>query len=124
MVVHGQPKIRLYKSAGEQTSWQSHAGKPVPFDLPKETVIRLTFPSHEGKALEMHVRNNDKNEDEEGTPNMREGGTNYFIFPGKTGQDPEWLKGEKWRGIAKVAFEANGKSFACDPFVLVPHEAL
>ena len=31
---------------------------------------------------------------------------------------------EKWRGVVAVAFEAEGKSFACDPFVLVPHEAL
>ena len=55
---------------------------------------------------------------------MRDGGTNYFIFPGESGADQEWLKGEKWRGVATVAFEADGKSYACDPFVLVPHEAL
>ena len=59
-----------------------------------------------------------------GNPNMRETGTNYFIFPGESGQDPEWLKGEDWRGIVTVAFEVEGKSFGCDPFVLVPHEAL
>ena len=56
---------------------------------------------------------------------MRDGGkTNYFIFPGESGQDPEWLKGEDWRGTVKVAFDADGKTYACDPFVLVPHDAL
>ena len=72
----------------------------------------------------MAVRNSDQNEDEEGTPNMRDACTNYFIFPGESGQDQEWLKGEEWRGTVTVAFEANSKSYACDPFVLVPHEAL
>jgi hypothetical protein len=96
----------------------------VPFDVPKDTVIQLAFPRHDGKTLEMHVRNGDQNEDEDGTPNMRGSGTNYFIFPGESGQDASWLKGEQWRGIVTVAFEANGKSYACDPFVLVPHEAL
>ena len=72
----------------------------------------------------MRVRNGDKNEDEEDAPNMRGSGTNYFVFPGESGQDAEWLKGETWRSIATVAFEAQGSSFACDPFVLVPHEAL
>jgi len=104
--------------------WGGVGEKPTPFDVPKETVIRLTFPSHPGKNLEMRVRNAEKNEDEDGTPNMREGGTNYFIFPGETGQDPEWIKGETWRGTAAAAFEVDGKAYACDPFVLVPHEAL
>ena len=122
--MHLTPTTRLYASAGKATAWQTHTGKPVPLDMPKETVIRLAFPSHAGKTLEMHVRNSDKNEDEGGTPNMRDGRTNYFIFPGKSGQDAEWLKGEEWRGIVTVAFEAEGKSYTCDPFVLVPHEAL
>jgi hypothetical protein len=115
---------RLYASAGKQSWGQSHTGKPVPLDVPKETVIRLTFPSHPDKTLEMRIRNDDKNEDEEGTPNLRDGGTNYFIFPGESGQDAEWLKGEDWRGVAVVSFEADSKPFASDPFVLVPHEAL
>ena len=97
----------------------------VPFDVPKETKVQLSFPSHGGKTIELTVRNADQNEDEEGVPNMRDGGkTNYFIFPGESGQDPEWLKGEDWRGTVKVAFDADGKTYACDPFVLVPHEAL
>lgn len=122
----GDLELYLYASAGEQSWGRSHGGKPVPLDVPKDTVVRLSFPSHEGKTVELRVRNDDQNEDEEGAPNMRDGGlTNYFIFPGESGQDPEWLKGEEWRGIVTVALEAaDGKSFACDPFVLVPHEAL
>jgi hypothetical protein len=119
----GDLELWLY-DAFSVSDWSGVKGKPDPFDVPKETVMHLTFPTHAGKTLEMRVRNADKNEDEEGEPNMRDGRTNYFIFPGESGADAEWLKGEKWRGLVSVAFEADGKSYACDPFVLVPHEAL
>jgi len=121
-------ELKLHGDAGDLELFlytSATGGKnPKPFDVPKETVVRITFPSHAGKSVELRVRNMEKNEDEEGNPNMRGGGTNYFIFPGESGQDPEWLVGEKWRGVATVAFEAGDKSYACDPFVLVPHEAL
>ena len=133
----GYLELKLHGDAGDLELWlyggfamsncltALAGGKPTPFDVPKDTVIRLTFPSHPGKALEMRVRNADQNEDEQGTPNMRGGThTNYFIFPGESGQDQEWLKGETSRYVAAVAFEADGKAYACDPFVLVPHEAL
>jgi hypothetical protein len=130
----GYLELKLHGDAGDLELWLydqfvgvsawSKIGKPTPFDVPKETVIRLTFPTHEGKALEMRVRNADKNEDEDGKPNMRGGATNYFIFPGESGADAKWLIGEKWRGMVSVAFEVEGKSYAAGPFVLVPHEAL
>ena len=120
----GDLELFLFASAGNATAWNATTGKATPFDVPKETVVRLTFPSHEGKAIELRVRNGEKNEDEDGTPNMRGNGTNYFIFPGESGQDPEWLIGETWRGLVTVALEVDGKAYACDPFVLVPHDAL
>ena len=109
------------------SNWSAKGGKPTPFDVPKETVMTLTFPSHQGKTITMSIRNGDQNEDEEGTPNMRDGRTNYFIFPGESGQDPAWLIGEtvtSWRGLVTVSFEVDGKAYVADPFVLVPHDAL
>ena len=92
--------------------------------MPAATVITLAFPSHGGRSIELRVRNGEQNEDEDGVPNMRGGRTCYFIFPGETGADPEWLKGESWRGVVELAFESEGANFACDPFVLVPHSVL
>lgn len=120
----GDLELFLYERTGDADAFGRTSGPPTPFDIPKETVVRLTFPSHEGKTVELRVRNMDKNEDEEGVAMMRGGGTNYFIFPGESGADPAWLMGEKWRGLVSVAFEADGKAYAADPFVLVPHEAL
>ena len=119
----GDLELWLYSSFFV-SNWGGVDGKPAPFDVPKSTVVRVTFPSHENKSVEMRVRNGEKNEDEQGNANMRNGGTNYFIFPGESGQDPSWLKDEKWRGHATVAFEVDGKPYACEPFVLCAHEAL
>merc|ERR1719378_1065460 len=98
-----------------------------PLDFPADTVITATFPTYDNRSVQLRVRNNDQNEDEDGKPNMRHGKTNYFIFPGESGQDPSWLIGEtvtSWRGTVTVAFEAEGKAYVADPFVLVPHDAL
>jgi hypothetical protein len=123
----GLLELKLHDDAGDLELWlysSTVGGKPKPFDIPKETVICVTFPSHGDKAIEMRIRNAGKNEDEDLRPNMRGAKTNYFIFPGETGSDAAWLQGEKWRGNAVVTFEADGNSYACDPFVLVPHTAL
>ena len=123
----GFVEIKLHGDAGDLEVFlytKAENNKPKPFDIPKETVITLAFPNHENKTVTCAVRNMDQNEDEDGKANMRGNGTNYFIFPGESGQDPEWLVGEKWRGLVTVAFKAEGKAYACDPFVFVPHEAL
>lgn len=126
-------ELKMHGDAGDLELWLTRdtaGGKPKaskPFDVPKETVVRIAFPSHPGKSVELRVRDGEQNKDEDGTPNMRPEGTNYFIFPGETGADPAWLVGEtptSWRGVATVSFEVDGKPYASDPFVLVPHDAL
>jgi len=123
----GDLELRFHRSAGRRTSWKSHTGKPEALDIPADTKVMISFPGKfEGKTVELAPRNMDQNEDEDGVPNMREGGlTNYFIFPGESGQDSEWLMGLEWRNLAVVNFALpDGKKYMCDPFVLVPHENL
>merc|ERR1719410_1114424 len=109
-------ELRFYRSAGRRTSWQSHTGKPEALDIPADTKVTISFPGKfEGKTVELAPRNMDQNEDEDGVPNMREGGlTNYFIFPGESGQDPQWLMGLEWHSLAVVNFELpDGKKYMC-----------
>jgi hypothetical protein len=122
----GDLELWLYTTAGKPSWGQASAGKPVPFDIPP-TEITLTFPSHPGKSVTMAVRDTEENKDEDDKPNMRDGKTNYFIFPGESDQDPAWLIGEtvtSWRGIVEVSLEVGGKTLKSEPFVLVPHDAL
>merc|ERR1719453_321120 len=93
-----------------------------PLDLPADTTVTMTCPTHDNKSVKLNVRDNDKNEDEDGKPNMRDGKTNYFIFPGESEQDPEWLTGETFRSTTTVTFKAGDKAYTAPPFILVPHE--
>lgn len=113
----GDLELFLYREAGVGAS-------STPYDLPKDTVVRIEMNAPHSKSVELRVRNEEGNEDESGTLNMRDGKTNYFIFPGETGVDPSWLKGEKWRGVVQVKFDFGGSTAETDPFVLVPHTAL
>ncbi len=64
---------------------------------------------------------NKDNEDEDGLPNIRDGKTNYFIFPGDTGADASWLQGKDFKATVKVSFDHAGKAHASEEFELVPH---
>merc|ERR1712228_519387 len=92
-----------------------------PLDVPASTSITVTFPTHANRSVTLAVRDNDKNEDEDGNPNMRDGMTNYFIFPGESEQDPSFLVGEKFRSTTTVTFTSEDKTYTAPPFVLVPH---
>ena len=71
--------------------------------------------------MTLTARDQDKNPDEDGAPNMRDGKTNYFIFPGDSGQDPKWLMGKAFKGRVKVTFTHDGASYASTEFDLIPH---
>jgi len=70
----------------------------------------------------LKVRNDDKNEDEDDKPNMRDGMTNYFVFPGDSDQDPSFLVGEKFRSTTTLTFKCGDKTYTAPEFVLVPHQ--
>ena len=123
-------ELKLHDDLGDLELWlasvnNTTGGADAPLDFPADTVVRVAFPSHGGRVVNLRVRNREDNEDEDGVANMRVGRrTNYFIFPGESGEDAAWLCGQKWRGVAEVAFSSGGFSYACAPFVLVPHCAL
>jgi hypothetical protein len=52
---------------------------------------------------------------------MRGGVTNYFIFPGDSGQDQSWLMGKDFKSSVTVSFTAHGKNYTSEVFTLIPH---
>lgn len=120
--VAGFLEIKLHDDAGDLEIWTSLDGAMTkPMDIPADTVLKASFLACDGKSVELKVRNTDQNEDEDGTANMRDGKTNYFIFPGETGADASWLEGEKFRSMVKVTFTADGQSYETIPFTIVGH---
>jgi hypothetical protein len=121
--VVGFIELKLHDDAGDLELFICKDGAmSEPLDFPADTTITVTFPTHENRSVKLNVRNNDQNEDEDGKPTMRDGKTNYFIFPGESDQDPEFLIGEKFRSTTTVTFTSGGKSYVAPPFILVPHQ--
>lgn len=115
-------EFKLHDDAGDLELWLCKDGcMSEPLDFPASTSITVTFATHGDKTVQLGVRNHEENEDEDGNPTMRDGKTNYFIFPGESGQDPSWLEDSKFRSTTVVKFTAEGKTYATPPFVLVPH---
>lgn len=103
----GQPaawaEVKLHDDKGDIELWlASDPRMTQPHDLPLETSPTLAFPQP-NKTITLQVRDTTTNPDEEAHPNIRNGRTNYFIFPGKSGQDPAWLKGATFSQDAQLA---------------------
>merc|ERR1712130_503904 len=91
-------ELKLHDDAGDLELWLCKDGAmSEPLDFPADTSVTIAFPTHGNRSVQLAVRNKEQNEDEDGKPTMRDGKTNYFIFPGESEQDPEFLIGEKFR---------------------------
>lgn len=118
----GFAELKLHDDKGDLELWLAKDREITqPLDIPADSVIEVSFLDVPGKSATLRVRNNQQNEDEDGNANLRNGLTNYFIFPGDSGQDPSWLMGAEFKSRVKITFAADGKSYTSDEFVVVPH---
>lgn len=118
----GHVELKLHDDKGDLELWIAKDAKiSQPFDLPMDARIKVVFIDHGSREATLAVRNKDRNEDEDGTPNVRDGRTNYFIFPGDSGQDASWLKGKEFQSVVKVSFQHDGRTYTSEESVLVPH---
>jgi hypothetical protein len=120
--VAGHLELKLHDDKGDLELWIAKDAKIAqPMDVALDTVVHVTFIDFEDRTVEMRVRNKGRNEDEEGAPNVRSGRTNYFIFPGDSGQDAAWLTGTKFQSVVRVTLTADGRAYTSEELVLVPH---
>ncbi|MCG8586221.1 MAG: hypothetical protein MI757_16055 [Pirellulales bacterium] len=117
----GFVELKLHDDKGDLELWLARDQLITqPIDVPSNSEIQISFLNIDGKTVVLRVRNDDQNEDEDGTPNMRNGKTNYFIFPGDSGQDASWLMGADFKSAVQVTFSADGKTYTSEEFALVP----
>ncbi len=118
----GHLELKLHDDKGDLELWLTKDDQgTTPYDLPLDALITVTFTDHGGRKVALAVRNRERNEDEDGKANLREGKTNYFIFPGDTGVDASWLTGAEFVSQVIVTIAADGKTFTTQPFTLRPH---
>lgn len=120
--VGGHLELKLHDDKGDLELWLAQdAAYAQPFDLPLDASIEIEFVDLEGRKVVLRPRNTANNEDEDGKPNIRDGRTNYFIFPSQAGEDASWLMGKEFHSIVVVRFARGGQAFASEEFVLKPH---
>ena len=118
----GYLRLKLHDDKGDLEVWLARdADFAQPFDVPLDAPVTVTFTDKEDRTATLRVRNREKNEDEQGAANVRDGKTNYFIYPGDSGEDATWLKGADFLATVKVSFTADGKDYTTSQFVLRPH---
>ena len=118
----GFAELKLHDDKGDLELWitKDEAGTQ-PFDLTLDSTITVTFPKMNNKTVTLRVRNSDKNEDEDGKGNIRDGKTNYFIFPGDTGADASFLMGKDFASDVILTFKVEGSEHTTGSFELIPH---
>ena len=118
----GFAEIKLHDDKGDLELWLSKdsAGEQ-PMDLPLNTSVSVTFPKMDYKVVKLKIRNAEKNEDEDGNGTIRNGNTNYFIFPGDSGDDASFLIGKDFVTDAVISFNVGSNIFSTQSFKLSPH---
>ena len=110
-------ELKLHDDKGDLELWIATDPRLAkPFDLPLATLPTVAFPTL-NKSITLKVRNTQSNEDENVKPNIRDGKTNYFIFPGDSGTDASWLKGPNFSSEAKISIG----ELSSPVFKLIPH---
>ncbi len=113
----GTAEVKLHDDAGDIEIWLSEGGYGGdPWRLSLDTKLQLELPALE-RTVELAVRDRDRNEDESGASTIREGLTDYFIYPGESGMDASWLMGSEFAARAELRIDQA----TTGPFVLRPH---
>ena len=115
-------ELKLHHDKGDLELWLSKDKQiSVPLDLSLDATIEIEFIDVLSRKVALRVRNTSMNEDEDGNPNVRDGQTNYFMFPSQPSEDASWLQGKEFSSIVVVRFASGGDAFESEEFVLKPH---
>jgi hypothetical protein len=118
----GHLELKLHEDLGDLELWLSHDEHfSKTFDLPLSSEIEIEFIDLGGRKIALRPRNQEENEDESGKPNVRDGRTNYFVYPSVAAEDASWLRGKTFQSIVVVRFARDGTEFVSEEFVVKPH---
>ena len=118
----GWIEVKLHDDKGDIELWiaRDKEGKQ-PLDLPLKARPWLKFIDHGARKVRLQPRDEKSNPDEGGKPNIRDGKTNYFIFPGDTGADPSWLKGKAFASVVVANIPYHYTASPSEELLLRPH---
>lgn len=116
--VMGFVELKLHDDKGDLELWiATDSGITNAYDIDAKSTVTVKFTDAKKDSATLAVRNMGNNEDEAGVATMRNGKTNYFIYPGASGESADWLQGKQFKSMVSVFF--NG--YSTDAFLLIPH---
>lgn len=118
----GRMEWKLDSEAGRLELWiVTGGGDGEPFDIPVDE--RITLLLHDiDRAIDLTVRDRDENVDSDGYITVRDGGTNYFVYPLGEGEAAKWLRDAAFSSRAGATFLRDGVRYTCAAFTLVPFD--
>ena len=115
-------ELKLHDDKGDLELWLAEdPAMTRPLDLPVDAEIEVEFLDRGGQKVRLRVRDRETNSDEAGHPQIRDGRTNYFIFPTEPDEDASWLRGAEFRSRVTVRFSVGDEFFRSESFLLLPH---
>ncbi len=118
----GHVEIKLHDDKGDLELWLAQdTDFTKPFDLPLTASIELEFHDRDGRKVVLRPRNAEQNEDENGKANVRDGSTNYFIYPSRAGEDAAWLQGKEFHSRVTARWHHDGQQLQSRKLELAPH---
>ena len=114
-------EVKLHDDIGDLELWlATDPAIAAALDLPLDARPSVTFESLGGRVVVLAPRDANTNPDEDGKANIREGKTNYFVFPGTSGADASALKGADFKSQVQVSVPAPGGALT-GALTLKPH---
>ncbi|MEM7165114.1 MAG: hypothetical protein AAF581_06585 [Planctomycetota bacterium] len=118
----GYVELKLHDDKGDLELWLAKdQAISDPLDLPLAAEVSVQFFDAVARTVTLRARNQEKNEDEDGNTNVRDGKTNYFIYPSREGEDASWLQGAGFSSAVIVRFQHEGATVESQKFILKPH---
>jgi len=118
----GLAKLWLGDRTGELEVWLATT-KGMTFDVPLDTVIQVKMIDKKGRTVELRIKDKKLNHFEDAKSNIRNGKSNYFVFPGDREVDVRWLASPIFRAVCVVSFTVDGKRYTTQSFALTTPQA-
>ena len=118
----GRIEWKLDTKTGRIEAWiLTGGGDGEPFEIPVDARLTLTFHDLD-RSLDLVVKDPQANVDSDGYATVRDGRTNYFVYPVEATDGPAWLKDAAFASEVSATFIRDGIRYTGALFTLMPFD--
>lgn len=114
-------EVKLHDDKGDIEVWFGEDGDfKKPYLIDPRAKVSLRF-YERSRSIDLAVRDLTSNNDETGVSRLKNGLSDYFIFPGESGSDATWLSGGEFIDEVTLTLQKSDETVHCETVTLVPH---